>query len=349
VPVEQRTAPTVVEVDPLRDDLVEAVARVREVTEREVNPDDPPVGVDETRASLSRRTGRMRMRTWIAFLDGVPVGDISFELEDSSPNAHVASSDWFAVLPRARRRGVGDSLLRAALTALAEEGRTSLLLWAYRSPIRPEPSAYADRLGLEARSEERCSRARRREIPTELIDRWIEEGRRRTDGYRLVQFEAHCPEPLMDAYVEAVAAMEDVPVDDLDYTPAPADASLLRSREDSWVAERLRAVRSMVLAPDGGGAGLTEILVSGHRPQIAWQGDTGVVGAHRGRGLGRWLKAENLRHAEAVTPGFEVIETYNAESNPWMLDINIAMGFRPHVSWIGYQGDLPTALAATST
>ena len=53
-----------------------------------------------------------------------------------------------------------------------------------------------------------------------------------------------------------------------------------------------------------------------------------------------WLKAENLRWAQELAPGFEVIETWNAQSNPWMLDINVAMGFRPHVIWRGFQGDL---------
>ncbi len=31
-----------------------------------------------------------------------------------------------------------------------------------------------------------------------------------------------------------------------------------------------------------------------------------------------------------------------------MLDINVAMGFRPHVIWRGFQGDLATALDVVS-
>ena len=41
-----------------------------------------------------------------------------------------------------------------------------------------------------------------------------------------------------------------------------------------------------------------------------------------------------------------MIETWNAQSNPWMLDINVAMGFRPHAMWRGYQGDLAAAREA---
>lgn len=333
----------VVELDPGRDDLVDALVQTRNATEPEINPDDPPVGPDEVRAAATRRTSLTSVRTWIAFLDGAPAGDIAFELEHGDENRHVASTEWFAVVPELRRRGVGDALLRAALPALAADGRTSLLLWGHRTD--PDvPAAYASRLGLDQRTEERCSRVRTAEIPEGLIDGWIEEGRSRSDGYRLVQFGGRCPDGLLDAAVSAMAAMRDAPVDDLDWHPPDSDAVVLRSREAAYRHARLVAARSLVLAPDGSGAGLSDLFVNGFRPRLAWQGDTGVVAAHRGRGLGRWLKAENLRYAQRVAPGFEVIETYNAQSNPWMLDINVAMGFRPHVIWRGFQGDLAAAL-----
>jgi mycothiol synthase len=85
-------------------------------------------------------------------------------------------------------------------------------------------------------------------------------------------------------------------------------------------------------------------MASRLRPSVGRQGDTGVVEAHRGHGLGRWLKAENLRRALAHQPGIDVIETYNAESNPYMLAINVDMGFRPHRTYGTWQG--PVAAAA---
>ena len=231
---------------------------------------------------------------------------------------------------------------------MAAEGRTSLLLWAPQ--LAPDSGrAYAERLGLAERTEERCSRVRVDEIDDGLIEGWLSDGRARADGYRIVQFGDRCPDEHLDAYVEATAAMEDMPVDDLEWTPPEVDGALLRSREAAWRAARLTVARSMAIAPDGSGAGTSELFVSGFRPSLAWQGDTGVVADHRGHGLGRWLKAENLRLAQQLSPGFEVIETYNAQSNPWMLDINVAMGFRPHVIWHGCQGDLGRALDTVRT
>ena len=334
----------VVEVTPARDDLVAVAVEVHRRTDPELNPGDPPVSADELRGELFSRTTQKHVRTWVALVDGAPAGTLAFELEDNEENRHLAASDWFAVVPVMRRRGVADALLRTALDAVAAAGRTSLLLWAHRN----EPDvggAYARRLGLSEKSEERCSRMRIDTHDSALVERWMREGRSRTDGYRLVPFGDRCPEEHLPPYLEASRAMEDMPTDALEWTVAPTDATLARSREAMWAERRLVVARSLVLAPDGSGAGMTELFVNGYRPQLAYQGDTGVVAAHRGHGLGRWLKAENLRHAQQLAPGFEVVETYNAQSNPWMLDINVAMGFRPHLLWRGFQGDLGAARA----
>lgn len=335
------------EVTPDRDDLVAAVVQTRNTTDREINPDDPPIGPAELRSDLFARTIRRHTRAWVARIDGEPVGDVSYDLEDDDENRHIAGTDWLAVVPAHRRTGVADALLRESLDVLAEDGRTSLLLYSYLA----EPDVgriYAERLGLVEKTEERCSRLRMEDLAEDLVDGWLAEGRARDDGYRLVQFGARCPDDLLDAYVEAIAAMEDAPTDDLEWTPPPIDHAVTRSREETWTHKDLVVARSLVLDPDGRGAGVSELFVSRHRPTLAWQGDTGVVAAHRGRGLGRWLKAENLRYAQRLSPGFEVVETYNAQSNPWMLDINVAMGFRPHVIWRGFQGDLAHARAVVT-
>jgi len=93
-------------------------------------------------------------------------------------------------------------------------------------------------------------------------------------------------------------------------------------------------------------AGATALAVSRLRPAIGRQSDTGVLRDHRGLGLGRWLKAENLRRALAHQPAMEVVETFNAGSNPHMLAINVDMGFRPVRTFETWQADLGDVLAA---
>jgi mycothiol synthase len=104
---------------------------------------------------------------------------------------------------------------------------------------------------------------------------------------------------------------------------------------------------SLALAPDGAAAGMTAIFVHPDRPRFAHQEDTAVVPVHRGYGLGRWLKAANLRQARGAVPEIEIVQTYNAETNGPMLDINVAMGFRPFRTYYAYQapaGDVVGAL-----
>lgn len=60
-----------------------------------------------------------------------------------------------------------------------------------------------------------------------------------------------------------------------------------------------------------------------------------MLAEHRGHGLGRWLKAENLREALAAEPRLAAVETFNAESNRWMLALNV--GFAPHVAYEAWQ------------
>jgi hypothetical protein len=43
-----------------------------------------------------------------------------------------------------------------------------------------------------------------------------------------------------------------------------------------------------------------------------------------------------------------VIDTSHAQSNPWMLDINIAMGYRPHHVFHACQAPNETVLAAVA-
>ena len=330
-----------------RPALWDALAVIRHETDGEINPDDPPAPIEELIGDLTARTSTKYLRGWVALLDGEPAGELTFELETNDENRHLASSDGFAVRPSLRRRGVADVLLRVALDELRADDRTSLLLWA--PSVGPDTGhGYAERLGLTPRTEERCSRLRMTDLDEDLVERWLAEGRGREDGYRLVQFSDRCPDENLEPYLEALAAMDDAPTDDLDWKMAPADAELVRSREDNWAQRNLVVARSLVVSPDGRGAGVSELFVSRFRPVLAHQGDTAVVAEHRGRGLGRWLKAENLRFAQTLVPAVEVVETYNAQTNPWMLDINVAMGFRPHVVWQGFQGDLAAALAVVS-
>jgi mycothiol synthase len=325
-----------------RPDLLEVLAAVRAETEAEINPDDPPAPVAELAGEVFVTSVSLRRETWVALLDGEPAGELMTAVETDEENRHIVQGEWLATCPGLRRRGVADALLRTALDHLAADGCTSLMLWV--PALDPNVgAAYAERLGLTLRQEERCSRLRIADLDEDLVAAWLAEGRDRDDGYRIVQFEGPDPGEHVDALVEAHRAMEDMPTDEMEWTIPSMTAEKLLSRNRAWEAAGRRNFTTVAISPDGAGAGLSELQVNTHRPVLANQGDTGVRREHRGRGLGRWLKAENLRFAREAEPRIATVETYNAQTNPWMLDINVAMGFRPHIAYQAFQGDLALA------
>ncbi|MCO8128720.1 GNAT family N-acetyltransferase [Acidimicrobiia bacterium EGI L10123] len=322
-----------------RPDLLEALVAVRAVTDREVNPDDPPAPAEEVAPELFSEWAMVRHVGFVASVDGSPAGELGLAAEKTEENAHMVDVEWLAVDPLHRRRGVADALLRTGLGWAEDHGRSAAVLWA---PTLPGGAgrAYAERCGATLRLEERCSRLPVAELDRVRQDEWLRAGRERTDGYRIVQWVGPTPEQHLEALVAAHRAMEDMPTDELDWTVPPMTPERLRSRDEVWAARGRCNVSTLALAPDGAAAGLSELQINTHRPELAGQGDTGVVADHRGHGLGRWLKAENLRLALDTEPRIRIVETYNAESNPWMLDINVAMGFRPHVGYQAFQGDV---------
>jgi hypothetical protein len=96
----------------------------------------------------------------------------------------------------------------------------------------------------------------------------------------------------------------------------------------------------------GAVAGLTELELG--PPPRAFQEDTAVVPAHRGSGLGLWIKADMLCRLRAERPDVTEVITGNAASNEYMLRINTRLGFRPHRAigeWQTGVGELVSRLA----
>jgi hypothetical protein len=86
-------------------------------------------------------------------------------------------------------------------------------------------------------------------------------------------------------------------------------------------------------------AGFTELSWNPKRAAIVWQHGTGVLVSHRGKGLGRYLKAINMEAMLAANPAARFVRTGNADSNAPMLAINRQMGFEPFISETVWQAN----------
>ena len=123
--------------------------------------------------------------------------------------------------------------------------------------------------------------------------------------------------------------MKDAPTDDLDMADTVVDASMVRAEIKARAARGLEYQGILAVTAHGEAAGSTEVFVNRHRPAASWQWSTVVLPAHRGRRIGRWLKAAMWQRLRASEPEVTGLQTGNAASNAHMLAINTEMGFKP--------------------
>ena len=328
---------------PLPVQVATEVVDLRRAVDDVENPGDPPVGADELVPDLFDDRPSERRSVWLARRDGRAVGLAVAGVDVEGENVGHAEVE-LDVHPDARGADVEVASIAAVVPWLEANGARSLAWW----PTDASGREAAEALGLTFRQLERCSRLRIADVDDAQQAAWMTAERARAAGYEIATWRGRCPDELLDAYAVACSAMADAPLDDIDWTPHAVTPDEVRRREHG--AERRGRTIFAALVLDGGGAaaGMTRIDVHPDRPQLGHQEDTAVVPAHRGLAIGRWLKAANLRQVRDAVPELAVVETYNAESNPWMLTINVDMGFRPHRAFHAYQADLATVAAAVA-
>ncbi len=236
------------------------------------------------------------------------------------------------VAPDRRRAGFGTEMVRAAVDLCHENNRPKVL----GHGINAEPTAgFWESLGTECGLVERKSRVWVRDVDPELMQGWIDKHHERAGDYRLEFWTGPTPEHLLEPMATMTTAMNDAPVDDLDVGDDIWTTDDVVELDEFLAGAGLERWTTIAFGPDDQPAGLTVVTKNTAKPRISGQGDTVVLDSHRGRGLGRWLKADMIERVRANAPDIEALDTENAGSNDAMLAINIAMGFRP-VYELGY-------------
>jgi len=323
--------------DPNRIDDRTAVAwhDLHAVLEREEAPGDEPVGLEQLLLE-ARNPLPEDDTTRLLVLDdaGVGVGWAEIEVKDTEDNRHLAFIHG-GVRPGARRHGLGSALLRRGAQVARDAGRSSLLLYAVEGSAGDH---FLEATGATYAYLARISRCPVRGLDRAEMERWAEP----RPGYTVLTWDAPTAEQHLEGYVKALHAMNDAPLQDLDYEDEVYTVELLRGWERA-AADR-KAVKWVAVARhDASGelVGLSELYFDGFRAERVEQWNTGVDPAHRGHGLGRALKAANALRLLDERPAARFIDTENQDENGPMLAINDAMGFRPHCRYRGYQ--LPVA------
>jgi RimJ/RimL family protein N-acetyltransferase len=187
------------------------------------------------------------------------------------------------------------------------------------------------------------------EVSAEAVQAAYTEAEPHARAYDLVRLAGPIPDELMDVYVEAVSAINDAPLDDLEIEDEVFDADRVRQYEQGQLMGGRRLYRVLARHRDTGVvAGHTVVVVHSDRPRFAGQHDTTVVRAHRGHRLGLLLKADMMRWLRDVEPELRTIDTQNAASNAHMIAVNERLGYRVMGRSMEFQRDLPAMSTASS-
>ncbi|MFC7274500.1 GNAT family N-acetyltransferase [Paractinoplanes rhizophilus] len=261
-----------------------------------------------------------RRLAWVASGgDGRPQGTAFLRI----PSDDGAADLQVHVHPAERRAGVGTRLLDAALAATAgpvltepvEEGSPGDHFCAARG-LRLVLRLTYTRLALDAAPTR----------PGEPVP-----------GYRLIHWVGDTPPELVETFVRAHHAMDDMPMDDAAYVPQPWDADHLRFVTKA-VADRGEFLCvTAALTTEGEIAAFTELVVAADGGGDAQHYGTGVLPEHRGRGLARWMKAEQIGWVRSRFPAVTGLLADTADSNTAMRRVNESLGYRPTHRSLLYQ------------
>jgi GNAT superfamily N-acetyltransferase len=294
-------------------------------------PEDPPTELAEIAGVLRIRRDDRRILRWVVRDGEAMIGHAVLGLPDLD-NQHLAMANVI-VHPQHRRRGLGTALLREVVSVTAADGRRTLLIEADDGSAG---EAFCRARGLRTVARERLSLLRLAAVDWADVDAAATAAHA---GYRLVRWTDRCPDELVEQFAVAKTAMNDAPIDDADRSDLVYTAEVIRRDEEGRLTMGFTTWATVAVhEPSGAVAGLTELELA--QPPRAFQDDTAVVPAHRGSGLGMWVKADMLCRLRAERPDITEVITGNAASNEHMLRINTRLGYRPHRAVAGWQGDI---------
>ena len=313
-----------VDLEHASDDELRPFVEFNWLRSREEIPEDP-VPPFEALAARFRMTSPMFVRQrWAAWAEPGSLAASLVVNRSTQDNLNIREVA-IEVHPDHRRRGLGKKLLATAIEQCGEG--QGLILEGWTMSRVPAGAAFAERIGAKAGLRMRNSQLDLGTIDRALIDAWAAID---PAGYRLEWIGNATPDHLMDNVVTALRAINTMPREDLQVEDWKFTPETMRE----W--ERMTRARGqehrMALAVEestGASAAFTDVFFDPRVPSVIHQGGTATIPEHRGKGIGKWVKAQMARRLLEEVPQARYIRTDNAGTNAAMLAINVAMGFKP--------------------
>ncbi|WP_205650430.1 GNAT family N-acetyltransferase [Actinoplanes solisilvae] len=254
--------------------------------------------------------------------DGRPLGTAFLWLPGSEIQLHVH--------PAERRTGVATGLLHDIAEVATARGLRTLQTEqiAYGS----EGDHFCEALGFRRVLGLTYTRLNLTDVVAPLVDE--------VPGYRLVHWEGTVTDDLVETFVRARSAMDDMPMGEAINVTWPWDVARLHAVAEVVANRDETLCTTAALTTDGEMAGFTELVVPASGGGDAQHYGTGVLPAHRGHGLARWMKAAQMTRVRTRFPALTGLLADAADDNTAMRHINEALGYHPTHRTTIYQRDL---------
>jgi hypothetical protein len=225
-----------------------------------------------------------------------------------------------------------------------QEGKSIFQSWGFPAVSTP----FFEYFGGKQASKEEENRLQLKNIDWDMLETWREEGPLRAKNASLERFET-VPENDIEEFCQLYTeVLNQVPKEDIEWE-AKEPPEVRRFHEERQ--KKLGRIWTTFIAREGDGSisGLTETYYSPDRKTLIYQGLTGVKVPQRGRGLGKWLKAEMLVYIRDNFPDVTTIGTDFALVNEPMIAINRRLGFKSYNVWLGYKFKVDELLQTISS
>ena len=263
-------------------------------------------------------------RTWVAYEEGEAVAHGSMYVSEWD-NPDLA---WLGVHvhPDTRGKGIGWEVMSFLEAQAQELGRTNLGTDAWDA----SPGV---QFALDRHYDKKSQAIMRRQDLSALdlasVGSMRDAAMDHASDYELLRLRGPVPEELIVAYCEVAASINDAPLDDLELEDDDYNPQRMRDHEKAMAGRQLDLYRVVARHRETGElGGHTAMMVERRAPALAYQEDTAVAPAHRGRRLGLALKTDMILWLAEVEPEVRTVDTWNTESNDHMIAINETLGYR---------------------
>jgi GNAT superfamily N-acetyltransferase len=230
------------------------------------------------------------------------------------------------VHPAARRRGVGQALLRHEAERATANGRTM-----FGNTVLAGSPGEAFAVAMGARLD--LAEVRRiqylRDIAPGTVTSLRAAAERSAAGYSVVTWTGPTPDEYSAAMAGVFNAFNDAPRGE-NQEPESWDADRIRERTGNVLRLGLLRGYGVAAMHDATGemAAFSGVVISPDSPAWGFQQLTAVTRPHRGHRLGLLVKTRMLELLAEAEPQLEYIQTSNAASNEHMIAVNELLGYR---------------------